>query len=154
MTVSDSVKRLEQVYETIRRERMGDMPFVNPALGVRAIGFRAWREFEAGILLTPWCMNLILLPTAPDASPTMPGHEIEHRFPSGDYRFVAGEEPELGRYLSCSLFSPMFDFPDQATAVAVAEDILRHLFTAPQPAGISRRQLLRGHVRSPEAGPA
>jgi [NiFe] hydrogenase assembly HybE family chaperone len=50
-------------------------------------------------------------------------------FPSGCYEFMGGEEAECGAYQFCSLFSPAFDFCDQDSAVATADEIMRGLFT-------------------------
>lgn len=128
---------LEQRFSTIQAERMQDMPMLNPALEVRAVGFQRWQNHCLGILITPWFMNLVLLPAtaAPAPAPagddessdpaTVPparvGDSQRHAFPSGSYLFTVAIDEELGRYLTCSLFSPMNEFADQATAEQVAE---------------------------------
>jgi [NiFe] hydrogenase assembly HybE family chaperone len=141
----EAAATLERVYQGILTERMAGLPLVNPVLQVRAIGFRPWHEGLIGVLLTPWFMNLMQLPSRPDG--LAPGQQLSYRFPSGDYRFTVGEEPGIGLYLMCSLYSPVFQFQDQATAEAVAEQILVDLLREPAPAGISRRQLLQGRFR-------
>ena len=55
-------QRLESAFERVRRERMIDVPMLNPRLAVQAVGFRDWRGGWLGILITPWFMNLMLLP--------------------------------------------------------------------------------------------
>ena len=50
------------IYQRIADERMQGMPFVNRALRVEAVDFRAWDDHQVGVLITPWFMNLILLP--------------------------------------------------------------------------------------------
>lgn len=137
---------LERVYRQIMTERMAGLPLLNPALTVRAIGFRPWNDGQIGVMLTPWFMNLMRLPFHPDG--LAPGQHLTYRFPSGDYRFTAGEEPGIGPYHMCSLYSPVFQFEDQATAEAVAGQILVELLREPAPAGISRRQLLQGRFRN------
>jgi [NiFe] hydrogenase assembly HybE family chaperone len=74
--------------------------------------------------------------------------------PTGRFAFSVSAEPDLGTYAACSLFSPMGEFPDQKTAVAVARATLDALFepqaagqaarSDPHGPGISRRDLLRG----------
>jgi [NiFe] hydrogenase assembly HybE family chaperone len=56
--VADLVARYQAIYE----ERMRDLPIVNPKLAVEAVGFDQWEEKDLGILITPWFMNLVLLP--------------------------------------------------------------------------------------------
>ncbi len=122
-------KRIEAVFRRIRDRRMADIPILNREIGVHAIGFRPWKDGAIGVLVTPWCMNLMLLPARPEDWEALPElSEHEQAFPSGRYRFTVGHEPELGRYMSCSLFSPMFGFADDAAAVVTAEAAIEALF--------------------------
>lgn len=150
--------RLESVFLTIQQQRMADMPLLNPALRVEALAFAPWREDWAGVLITPWFMNLMLLPQQGHVwREVAAGQTCVHAFPSGEYAFVAGHEPALGDYQSCSLFSPMFEFPDQANARATALAAMSHLFVAeaaaqdPAPA-MSRRAFLGGVARGKSGG--
>lgn len=145
--------RLESVFSAIQQQRMADMPLLNPALSVEALAFTPWREDWLGVLITPWFMNLMLLPQPGHVwREVAAGQTCVHAFPSGEYAFVAGHEPALGDYQSCSLFSPMFEFPDQANARATALAAISHLFAAktaaqePVPA-MSRRAFLGGLAR-------
>ena len=114
-------QKLESVFGRIEQQRMRDVPVCNPALQVQAVGFREWDGHDLGVMLTPWFMNLMLLPRDPQALAGLAiGSKQLKCFPSGRYEFVIGEEAELGRYLVCSLFSPVFEFEDQETALAVA----------------------------------
>jgi [NiFe] hydrogenase assembly HybE family chaperone len=119
---------LETAFTRIQRERMKDIPLLNPALEVQAVGFSVWEDCCLGVLITPWFMNLMLLPLAGDAWAALPpGTRINQSFPSGTYEFILGEEAGIGRYLMCSLFSPVFEFQNQAAAVATAEAVLEGL---------------------------
>jgi len=153
METPSVVELLESVFDQVHRERMVDMPMVNPALRVQAVGFAPWQGGSIGVLITPWCMNLMHLPPADVAGALQPGGKRQLAFPSGIYEFIGGEASGLGRYEMCSLFSPMFDFPDQAVAVATAQEAMSGLMAAdapddpPEPEGgeaMSRRQWLRG----------
>ena len=62
VTADDAVSRLETTFGAIRRDRMQDVPILNPALQVEAIGMRAWQGHWLGALVTPWFINLVLLP--------------------------------------------------------------------------------------------
>ena len=132
--------RLQTVFEDIARTRMQGLPMVNPALQVQAVGFRDWQGRSLGVLLTPWSMNLMLLPAVgEDWGALQPGSKTCHQLPSGPYEFVLGEEPGIGPYQQCSLFSPMFDFPDQDTALATATAVMEALYDA------ENRDPLRSH---------
>jgi [NiFe] hydrogenase assembly HybE family chaperone len=154
--------RIEAAFRAIARTRMSGIPIVNEALAVEAVGFAPWEAHWLGILITPWCMNLMLLPREPHAWPSVPpGDTVSYRFPAGAYDFVSAHEPAVGEYQMCSLFSPMFEFADHAAARLTAEAALAALFDAanadhayapppgprtpaPSDARLSRRDLLRG----------
>lgn len=119
---------LTRTFTRIQQQRMQGVPLLNPALHVACVGFRTWRDRCLGVLITPWFMNLVLLPCEGDAWEGLRiGHKQTEVFPSGAYEFTLGEEPGIGRYLSCSLFSPMFAFDSQAAAVATAEAVMAGL---------------------------
>ena len=135
MSTPATPEDLERAFRRVQAERMRDVPILNSALEVAAIGFREWNGHQLGVLLTPWFMNLILLPSEQDDWPGIGvGEGRAYSFPSGDYDFLLGEQPGVGRYLCCSLFSPVLEFAEQSVAVATAEEVLRLLFesgTAP-----------------------
>ena len=144
---------LQATFEAIRIERMHDVPILNNDLAVETVGFRDWQGQVVGILVTPWCMNIMMLPAASDDwPPALVGTKTMEPLPSGQYEFIAGDEPGVGQYRMCSLFSPMFEFEDQAAAVATAESAIQELMTeeepdeetSQQPAPVSRRDLFRG----------
>ncbi len=115
------VEGLEKVFETIHEERMQDVPVLNPQLLVQAVGFRHWEGHCLGVLITPWFINLMLLPEEGSAWDELRvGEKVFQRFPSGVYEFTVGAEQGIGRYQMCSLFSPVFQFEDQEAAVATA----------------------------------
>lgn len=126
--ISAMVCRLEETYSSIHRERMADLPLVNPEIGVYAVGFRESEHGLIGVLITPWCMNLVSLPlSGNDWSDKPELSEETLTFPSGSYTFTVGCELEIGKYRSCSLFSPMFQFADDQAAIETAEVIMREL---------------------------
>lgn len=139
--MSISVPQLVERFRNINEQRMQGMPFINPELRVEAVGFRSWKDIELGVLITPWFMNLILLPTS-DADIEQ-GHKIAARFPSGNIDLTAAQDEELGLYFSAALFSSVMQFPDQETAVDIAAEIMRELFeTKLNPRFVSRRAIL------------
>lgn len=127
-----AVARLADAFRDIQQRRMGGVPVLNPRLAVACVGFRPWQGMQLGVLLTPWFMNLVLLPghgdaDAKDLASLRPGRKVTYRFPSGNYEFIVGDEAAVGRYLACSLFSPVFEFEDQAAALATAEAVMEGL---------------------------
>ncbi|MCP3867031.1 MAG: [NiFe]-hydrogenase assembly chaperone HybE [Gammaproteobacteria bacterium] len=42
-------------------------------------------------------------------------------------KFILGDEKGIGQYMSCSLYSPVFEFADQQMAVATAEAVMEGL---------------------------
>lgn len=117
----DPAARLEAAYRTIRDERMRGVPILNPALDVAAVGFAVREGRWLGVMVTPWCMNLMLLPHDPQAWKTLPvGRKRAYPLPAGEYEFIGGCDPILGEYQMCSLFSPMSEFADMETATLTA----------------------------------
>jgi [NiFe] hydrogenase assembly HybE family chaperone len=152
--------RLVAVFAGIHRERMTGLPILNPRLAVAAVGGRVWGDHWIGVLVTPWCMNLVALPLNPSGPEQMAGDPLTLEFPAGRFAFAVSSEPGLGTYAACSLFSPMGEFPDQETALAIARATLDALFEVQsgvgqgassdsRGTGISRRDLLRGGFGRP-----
>jgi [NiFe] hydrogenase assembly HybE family chaperone len=101
---------------------------VNPALGVAAVGFAEWEGRWLGVMVTPWFMNLMLVPRDAAAwTPLRLGAKRRYRLPAGEYEFIGGDDPAIGEYQMCSLFSPMFDFHDMETATLTAKLALEAL---------------------------
>jgi [NiFe] hydrogenase assembly HybE family chaperone len=141
--VADLVVRYEAIYE----ERMRDLPIVNPKLSVEAVGFDQWEDQDLGVLVTPWFMNLVLLPDSKRLVDLPQGERVECSFPSGPCELTVYHDEELGSYLAAVLFRTVADFPDQDTARAVAEEALANLLAEPptkESGKVSRRGLLTG----------
>jgi len=151
---------LERVFEAVHATRMADVPILNERLRVAALGFRDWQGVRVGALVTPWSINLVILPGPAAPAGQAAGDAVLARlrggeaqrwlFPSGEYEFHGHEEATLGRYQQCSLFSPVLEFATHEDACAAARAALEALFTASQPAApppaatLSRRALLFG----------
>lgn len=122
---------LEQRFSTILREHMHDVPMVNPALRVQAVGFAPWSEHWLGVLVTPWFMNLVLMPRVQAHWHAIGERQSRHHvLPAGVFEFISNQDAVLGNYQACSLFSPMFEFADHDAAVATATSALAALFDA------------------------
>lgn len=165
----DDVACIVAAYQRVDVERMQDIPFRNAALQVEAVDFCDWGGEQIGVIISPWFMNLVLVPgSETDWSTHRHGDKVVYTLPSGQYEFVHGDLEGFGVLQTCSLMSPVGDLQDQDTARLVAEEIMRlmlvegepeedagvpllgaldELAQAPKPnvtKPISRRELLRG----------
>ena len=141
------IAALETTFKRILASRMRGLPLLNPALTVQAVGFEGFNGDWLGILITPWFMNLLLLPGQDSAwAESQPGGKFEMPFPYGVFEFTLAGEADLGVYAQCSLFSPMFQFTCQDDALAAARAALQGLLAEPAPRSLSRRDLLRGSL--------
>ena len=116
-------------FKDVWLSKMRDVPLINQALHVEAIGFRLHEGRPLGVLITPWFMNLVLLPgPGEDWSELVQGTKEVIAFPSGDYEFLHNRRDLTGGYKACSLFSPMGDFNSQMQAQDVARAVMMALF--------------------------
>ena len=123
---------LEQAFAHIATTRMRDVPVQNMALRVQAVGFAPQTDDTLlGVLLTPWFMNLVRLPLG-EATLLAVGEKAKRQVGTEHFEFIGAHEAGLGAFEACSLFSPMFEFADQAAAVATASEVLA-LLRAPMP---------------------
>ncbi|MCB6182385.1 [NiFe]-hydrogenase assembly chaperone HybE [Leeia sp. TBRC 13508] len=141
--------KLVSTFEHIWRNRMADVPILNPNLSVQAVGFRMTDGRWTGVLITPWFMNLLLLPADGELPASTPGDPVLVNLPGGEMPFLLANEPGIGEYAMCSLFSPVMEFADMDAAVATAEAVLALMFPATtpeetvsaEPVAMSRRRL-------------
>jgi [NiFe] hydrogenase assembly HybE family chaperone len=152
------VAGLVRAFERVERTRMAGVPIMNLKLRVEAVGFEHDADKDApglaGVLITPWFMNVVWLPDD-ETVPTLPvGATRARRIGCEGLDFIGAEVEDVGRYEACSIWSPMFEFEDQAAARATAQALLELLRKpVPQsvaPAQPARRALLFG--RSAVAG--
>jgi [NiFe] hydrogenase assembly HybE family chaperone len=137
-------RKLEAVFAAIERERMQEIPILNPKLSVACIGMRAYNGLWVSILVTPWFINVMLLPGSEEEarawSAVHLGTKVPHQFPAGAFEFICGAEAELGPYRICSLFSPVLQFEDQDAALAAAEGAIAALFEAEKPPAPDKKE--------------
>jgi len=127
----DLAHGIEARFRHIGDTTMAGLPFVNPALDVRVEGPVQVGGEWLFVVLTPWFMNLTLLPVDRDRTVPPTGTKSMAALPGGRFEFIAGHDEVIGAYRACSLFSPMDDFADQDTAIETARQILA-LVTAGQ----------------------
>lgn len=138
------VQRLERHFQAVLDGPMKGLPLVHPWLRVQAVGFR-WASDAApapettqaptpwvaeGLLITPWCMNLVRVPTHPPAG-AQTGHRLTRGFGTDRFDFIGAHVEGWGWIETCHLFSPMSDFADHAQAQATAHAVLDQLRPPP-----------------------
>ena len=123
---------LEAHYRHLWVTRMRDMPFVNPALSVEAIGFRRHDGDWLGVRITPWFLNLFLIHGGGTLWGDIPAGERRYlNLPCGTLQFLADDDPALGPYQYCPLIAPVSVLPDMATARQAAIEALATVFAPP-----------------------
>ena len=142
---ADTVAELVRHFRTIYDEHMRDLPIVNTRIDVEGFGFRDFDGHRLGVLITPWFMNLVLLPGNDEWGDSAQGDTSMVDFPSGPIEFTLSRDPEFGTYLTAVLSPSVAELPDQATARKVAQRGLAELFLRPRDERtLSRRELLTG----------
>jgi len=143
--MGDTVTNLVRHFEHIYAEHMRELPIVNPRVQVEAVGFQDYEGHQLGVLITPWFMNLVLLVAGDAWSDSAQGDKSSLEFPSGPIEFTISRDETLGTYLTAVLFRSVSDMPDQQTALAIAQQVMKNLFVpAKNERSLSRRELLTG----------
>lgn len=129
-----AAKMLEQTFNRILHEQMVGIPILNDVLKVQALGFQEFKGRIIGILITPWLMNLVMLPREDDDWSALElGKKQPHRFPSKTFKFMVNEFDGIGKCQTYSLFSPMNEFINQDHALAAAQSFLDTLMVETAP---------------------
>ncbi|HRY07385.1 MAG TPA: [NiFe]-hydrogenase assembly chaperone HybE [Hyphomicrobiaceae bacterium] len=160
--------RIERCFRDIETKRMAGIPILNPAVRVEVVGLERFANEWLCILVTPWFMNIMLLPVTGVAladntsKPTAAtGTKSVVAFPAGNFEVIAGFEHGIGHYRVCSLFSPMHEFTDHDSAILAAQAALATLLQvdATQDVDLDMEAIWRGErgveqerEHAPEAG--
>lgn len=123
--------QVEATFRRIHAERMADLPLLNPVLTVATVGFTRHGNDWRGVLVTPWCIDLLLLPAAEDWPVPGPHERVFRPYAAGNFAFLPNHEDGLGDYLICALIHDMNRFPDQESACMTAQACLIALDLAP-----------------------
>ncbi|WP_181420816.1 [NiFe]-hydrogenase assembly chaperone HybE [Rhodobacter viridis] len=127
--VDAQVAALVADFREIWHSKMRDVPLVNKALSIEAVGFHSHAGRGLGVLVSPWFMNLVLLPAeGEDWSELIPGAKEDVHFASGTYEFIHNRREMVGGYKACSLYATMGDFQTQMQAVDLARAVMIELF--------------------------
>lgn len=123
---------LEAHYRHLWATRMHEMPFVNLALDVAAVGFRRHDGDWLGVMITPWFLNLFLICGGGGLWGDIPAGQRRYlNLPCGTLQFLADDDPDLGPYQYCPLIAPVSVLPDMATARQAALEALATVLAPP-----------------------
>lgn len=134
MFKDDPSALIEATFRRIHVAHMVDLPLLNPVLEVAAVGFERRDGEWRGALVTPWCINLLLLPATTVWAMPASHERVFREYPAGTFGFLGNREDGLGDYLICPLLHDMKQFADQETAVLTARASLIALDLTPAPA--------------------
>jgi [NiFe] hydrogenase assembly HybE family chaperone len=126
------IQALTEVFQRIDAGMRG-LPIYNEKIATEAIGFRPFGEADLlGVLLTPWFMNMIMLPIEPVPMDMAGiGRSIPVELPAGERTFAVGGDEAIGLYKAHSLHSPVLNFTLPGQAQAEARRLLASLMTPP-----------------------
>lgn len=142
-------------YRQVYAERRHELPDVNPALAVEAVGFTHYQGDWLGVVITPWFLKLFLLSGGGQLWGDIPAGQRRYlNLPCGTLQFIADDDPELGPYQYCPLIAPVTGLPDmaaarQAAVAALAAALGQPAVASPPaaadeaPKAVSRRGFLR-----------
>jgi len=132
---ADPSAQVEAHFRAVWASSMHDMPFVNPALAVEAVGFRRFAGDWLGVVITPWFINLFLLPGGGRLWQDLPtGEHRQLALPAGTMEFIAdhpGAGQGLPAYQYCPLLAPVQHIPDQDLARQIAAGVLAAVMSPP-----------------------
>ncbi|WP_455218657.1 [NiFe]-hydrogenase assembly chaperone HybE [Kaarinaea lacus] len=131
--MNDIVDNLVRRFQQIGDERVSGLPIYNDALNVEAVDFQTCEGGLIGVLVTPWFMNIMLLPeyTSPYQSQEL-GEKVKYQLESGEQEFVIGEDEEVGRYLFRTVTSATHCYKKQIAAINNGKKALKALLSPPE----------------------
>lgn len=145
-------EHLVRHYRQVWQSGMQGMPFLNPHLDVAAIGFQQYRGDWVGAVITPWFLNLFILPGGGELwRDHASGDRVRISFPVGELEFIADLDPgsTLEACLYCPLVAPVNQFPDQQSAQDAAEAALQALLSPPPTAAPDAAEKGPQHAANP-----
>lgn len=106
------------------RERAELLP-VNPRLNCASVGFTRYKGDWLGVVITPWFMDLVLLPGGGILWGDIPAGQRRYiELAQGAVAFTAAEEPCLGAYQHAPLVLTVASLPDMAAAITLANHVM------------------------------
>lgn len=129
---TDPSTALARHFSQVLAKQRGELPLINPALEVAAVGFVRHQGDWLGVVITPWFLDLFLLSGSGQIWGDIPTGERRYvDLPCGTLHFIAEDDPDLGPYQHFPLITPIIGVPDMASAVQIAQDAMRTVLVLP-----------------------
>ena len=107
------------------RERAEPAGPVNSLLSCTSVGFTRCQGDWLGVVITPWFMDLVLLPGGGNLWGDIPAGQRRYvELPQRTVAFTAAEDDRLGAYQHAPLVATVASLPDMAAAVALANQVM------------------------------
>ncbi|MCW8947451.1 MAG: [NiFe]-hydrogenase assembly chaperone HybE [Sedimenticola sp.] len=124
-------EQITQAFRQIEQNQMQGLPVCNKLLTTEVIGLTRFNECWVGALITPWTLQLIMLPASAEAEQLEEGDHRAYEFPQGKVVFMTTENDALGPYQSCGLMSPLHSFESQEQIRQTATEVMELMFQPP-----------------------
>lgn len=132
--LDDPTAILEAHYRQVWAMRRHEFANTNDNLDVEAIGFVCYAGDWLGVVVTPWFLDLFLIPGGGQLWGDIPAGQRRYlNLPCGTLQFIAGDDPEIGPYQHAPLIAPVSGIPDMATARQAAVDAMHAVLLIPPP---------------------
>jgi len=128
LTPEQAASKLETCFNRIWTENMAGIQILNNDLIVEAVEFQTWEDRVVGMMVTPWFINLIMLPKEGENwEKEELGAREKFNFPQKECLMAVNEIEGFGYCKTFSLYSPVNDFPNPESARITAAIFLRDL---------------------------
>lgn len=107
---SNPAELITQAFRQIEQNQMQGLPVCNEQLTTEIVGLTRFQAYWVGALITPWTLQMIMLPATADAEQLVESDHRTYEFPQGKVVFMTTENEALGPYQSCALMSPLHSF--------------------------------------------
>ena len=114
----------EAEFQLIFNNHMKGLPICHNGLQVRAIGFQNFKKHWIGTMVTPWSILVVLAQGNKSNWPAIQVGKILSAF-----SFLGMASDRLGKFLACSLMSPVDPLFNQRSAEAFAARALLLMLT-------------------------
>jgi len=123
-----AASKLEACFNRIWKDSMEGIQILNNDLVVEAVEFQQWDNRVVGMMVTPWFINLIMLPKEEENwEKEELGAREKFNFPQKECLMTINDTQGFGYCKTFSLYSPVNDFPNPESARIAAAIFLRDL---------------------------
>lgn len=120
--------------ERIAATKMKNLPVCNRKIRVQVLSFVRYKGHWFGVVITPWSIFVVMACGDPHSWPhTETTQFVDIKLPAGEFTFTGMDDEYLGKYLACSLMSPVDPMFDQTSAVQFSTIAFSSMMSQPEP---------------------